>query len=317
MVKNNFETICLLLGLASLWTSAFCALCDQFFQGAIKFPEVKGQSTAGVVKLCQNHYTNGVDGPELYATLFDTVAKIPIYSANAITIDPYAQTYPRPGTQEWKRVSRALCAAALPGGGAPFLSRITAQGTLPNCDLHQALDSDYRGNTQDLTRGHLCPNSIMKRERERQLGTFTLTNAAPQYTLSNNLDWSRIECVAEQAIIKLSPNEKVYVITGVNGTSSVKLNNRVEVPETYWKLVCYPGYNGNEAWAFGIVRDNAQAMNVPTRRDYQELHKVVDEYFTYPDIPFAASCYTASKRRFDSFINSHWNPAYGTINQCK
>ena len=317
MVKNNFETICLLLGLASLWTSAFSAICDQFFQGANKFPKVKGQSTTGVVKLCQNHYTNGVDGPELYATLFDTNARIPIYSANAITIDPYAQTYPRPGNQEWKRVSRALCVATLPGGSAPFLSRITAKGTLPNCDQYQALDSDYNGNTQDLTRGHLCPNSIMKRDKERQLGTFTLTNAAPQYTLSNNLDWSRIECVAEQAIINLAPNEKVYVITGVDGTSSVTLNGRVETPKKYWKVVCYPGYNGIAPWAFGIVRDNAQAMGVPTKASYQTLQTVVDKYFTYPDIPFAASCYSATLGRFSTFLNANWNAAYGTINQCK
>ena len=50
------------------------------------------------------------------------------------------------------------------------------------------MDSDYYENTNNLTGGHLCPNSKMKRDAKRQLGTFTLTNAAPQFTKSNNID---------------------------------------------------------------------------------------------------------------------------------
>ena len=321
MVQNSFKTSCLLFVLASLWTVAFSAICDKFFEGANKFPPVKNQPANGVVKLCQNHLKGSTDGKALYATLFDTTSKIPIYSANAISINPSAATEKRPNNTEWERVSSALCVATLPTASL-FYSRISAKGTLTHCDKFQALDSDYYKNTKDLTRGHLCPNSMMKRDKEKQLGTFTLTNAAPQFKKSNQGDWRRIECVAEKAIETLVPNEVVYVITGVSGTymtgsDALTLKNRVITPAKFWKLVCYPGTATKAAWAFGIVADNKPASSVTPKSDYKTLKSVATQYFDATKMPFTTKCLNAPLGAFGTHLNRNWNTKYGTTNACK
>ena len=322
MVQNSFKTTCLLFGLVSLWTVALSAICDKFFQSANKFPPVKNQSADGVVKLCQNHLKgrNG-NGKALYATLFDTNRKIPIYSANAIKINPSVVPSDRPKNKEWKRVSSALCVTALPT--APlFYSRIAKEDYFTNCDKFQALDLDYNGNTKDLTRGHLCPSSIMKRDKERQLGTFTLTNAAPQFKNSNEGDWKRIECVAEEAIEILVPNEVVYVITGVSGTykpgtSLATLGKGVATPAKFWKLVCYPGTATKAAWAFGIVADNKPALSFTPKSHYKTLKSVATQYFDATKMPFTSKCLNAPLGAFGTHLNRNWNTKYGTTNACK
>ena len=323
MVQNSFKTSCLLFVLASFWTQGFSAICDDFFQGANKFPPVKNQPANGVVKLCQNDLviTGDGNGKALYATLFDTTSKIPIYSANAISINPSAATQTRPSNTEWERVSSALCVATLPNASL-FYSRISAKGTLTNCDKFQALDSDYKGNTKDLTRGHLCPNSIMKRDKDKQLGTFTLTNAAPQFAKSNQGDWRRIECVTEKAIETLVPNEKVYVITGVSGTymagsAALTLNNRVATPAKYWKLVCYPGTATKAAWAFGIVADNKPASSVTPKSNYKTLKSVATQYFDATKMPFTDKCLNAPLGAFKDHLDANWDATYGTTKACK
>ena len=61
----------------------------------------------------------------------------------------------------------------------PIDSNIGSAFGFQNCEQFQALDCDYYQSGFDP--GHLAPNAINSRDEEKQTGTFTLTNAAPQY----------------------------------------------------------------------------------------------------------------------------------------
>ena len=279
--------------------------CKKFFH-ANPWPMPKEVSQKNVVKLCQTQIQDNIMGKAVFATLFNPFWRIPVYSANMVRLNKTQTVNERPDSKAWLRVAKGLCNInAIPS--MPIYSKV---GVVPSdefseCRKNQAVSEDYLYNNLHLDRGHLSPNHINSRDHEKQLGTFTLTNAAPQFADFNRQMWQKFECITEYAIINLVPNENVYIITGIYGTAmdenheDLWLNrndsekNPVKVPGYYWKAVCYPGNpeKEKEPWGYAIVKPN---INVEASADYKDLitlKKFSEKYFD--DAPFGPVCINA------------------------
>ena len=248
-----------------------------------------------MVRLCQND--DGNPNAIYYATLFSTTDKIPIYSANVVNINDCQSKDKRPSNSKWKRVATSLCNQN-PLPSYSFLSNIGSKRG-KNCGDRQALNNDYK-NDQRLERGHLTPNSINARNPAKQLATYTLTNAAPQYAAFNKRWYRRVENITEEIILRLSPRKNVYIMTGTYGTGTPSTMNGVRVPAYFWKAVCYPG---NPAWGFAIVRQNINYEPNNQLSGFMTLANFAERYFSYNSSPFGKICINADLPRAVPGIN--------------
>lgn len=288
----------------------FSASCDEFFHGPA-WPMTKGYANKGVVKLCQNqkHSKQTI----VFATLFSTKDRYPIYTANKVVLVPKGHEYPRPEPYLWTRVSLTLCnIQELPT--QPVLSMIghVAKHLRDQCGKYQALNEDYVDNTLDLNRGHLSPNAINNEDLTKQSGTFTLTNAAPQFALFNQFSWREYECVAQYTILELVPKEEVFIMTGTYGTAydsyhnplfiDGKETNPVKVPGYYWKIVCYAGNatENKDPWAYAIIQKNINVKSRATYASYMLLKDFASKYFVDP--PFGEDCMNAPFGAFEKYL---------------
>ena len=265
--------------------------CDYFFHGDA-WPMLNTTNSSEVVKLCQSV---NVQNEIFYASLYNVKTRIPVYSANVVSLNT-SSNLPRPGDKYWHRVSLSLCnlkQTKLPSH--PILSNVGHTKVLDVCGHFQAEARDYL-NVYDeyhLERGHLSPNSINAYDEDKQISTFTLTNAAPQYKLFNEESWRVYECAVKQMIIDLVPNELVYIITGTysyaldkNGEpfwineNHTDHTNPVLVPGFYWKAVCYPGSKQKKPWAFGIIEENINVKKHTSSSSFQNIQEFSDNYFT-------------------------------------
>ena len=280
------------------------ANCNQFFQGN-PWPVPTHAHQQKLVGLCQ---TDAGSSTQYYATLFSTTDKIPVYCANVVNINRNQKKYQRPGDYLWRRVARVLCNHhSLPW--AVYDSEIGSQRTM-NCGKLQAVDSDYKYNNMKLDRGHLSPNSINSRDKNKQKATFTLTNAAPQYAKFNRNWWRIIECMTEQVILDWVPNEDVYIMTGTFGIGSPSHMRSVLVPGYYWKAVCYPGnaHTGASPWGYAIIRPNVNAVQTVSFEDYMTLQAFANAYFPANNPPFGINCINAPFGKFKALGNPiAWN----------
>lgn len=294
-------------------TSFVKGSCNEYFHG-LPWPMLKDvgdDSTRSLVKLCQK-FENGT-GVTLYATLYNTFTRIPIYSANKVVLYPNQKINPRPDEDAWKKVATGLCnIGVLPK--TPIYSNLghVKSEMYKKCRKFQAVTSDYTNNHMGFDRGHLSPNHINSRNCEKQLGTFTLTNAAPQYADFNEQSWRIFECVTEFTIIDFVPGEPVYIITGTYGSALDKhgkpiwLNknnstkfykNPVKAPGFYWKAVCYPGNNnGKDPWAYAVIEKNVNKVTTANYSDYITLKEFSQKYFVDP--PFGDVCMNAGFGQF-------------------
>jgi len=264
------------------------ASCDYYFHGEA-WPMLKTTVSSEVLKLCQSENKKK---RIFYASLFNVKTRIPVYSANIVSLNTSSEL-PRPDPKYWKRVSLSLCSLKyhkLPSG--PIFSNIGKSNDLDMCGHYQAEARDYYRNKFHLDRGHLSPNSINAYDQEKQISTFTLTNAAPQFALFNEHSWRIYECVVQHMIIDLVPNEQVYIITGTYGyaldkngdpfwinENHVDHKNPVQVPGFYWKAVCYPGSKHKRPWAFGIMQENVNIKKQTSSRSFLNIQKFSDKYF--------------------------------------
>lgn len=281
-------------------------LCNEFFFGQ-PFPMPK-EDRKGLVKLCQTQAHEGYSGPSVYATLYSTEDRIPVYSANVIALYPNSSDYTRPDSSFWKRLSLSLCGLKeLPSHAIESVLGTANESIYVTCGQLQATDNDYKGSSQalHLDRGHLNPNSINSQDLEKQIATFTLTNAAPQVSSFNEITWRAYECMTKHVIMQHVPMERVYIMTGTMGVAKDENNNpfwmndngeehknRVKVPGYYWKAVCYPGnpWTGMEAWSYAILHENA-ANTVSTPAHFMTVKKFSSAYFK--DDLFGTVCLNA------------------------
>lgn len=275
--------------------------CDLLFHGE-SFPMPRETEGRGLVKLCQNQVEDkvGYEGPVVLATLYSTVEKIPVYTSNVVMIYPNSSKLSRPEGKYWHRVSQTLCDldpdSPLPT--TPILSNLKSvvDEDHKGCKRYQATAADYLNNNQKIgiDRGHLSPNSINSQDMEKQIATFTLTNAAPQFSEFNRHAWFVYECMVQYVIRKFAPMERIYITTGTLGAAKDESGNdwwmneddesksSVLIPGFYWKVVCYPGnpWTNKPAWSFAILQQNAQNQSLSHSDNFMTVKKFSDKFFT-------------------------------------
>ncbi|CAB1345635.1 unnamed protein product [Coregonus sp. 'balchen'] len=171
-----------------------------------------------------------------FATLYDTINKIPVFSAYTFTGPP---TGKRPDHQPWM-IEPQLNNIK----NSPKMSE--DKGQSPD---HQAGNNDYKNSidSNGVNRGHLFPCSHAH-DLETQESTFTLTNIVPQVVSFNGGSWNKMEDYVRTTLQKdcLDNNGKIkaYVVTGAVPSESNTLKNRVNIPDLLWTAYCC--YNSNQ-----------------------------------------------------------------------
>ncbi|XP_050959644.1 endonuclease domain-containing 1 protein-like [Labeo rohita] len=193
----------------------FKSECDDFFANK-KSPT--GFSGKQYEKICQN-----LNNVVYYATLYDTVSKIPVYSA-----------YKFEGLKNCTRLNKWYIEPQLDdinqSPNMKFEKHVKIQG-LGN---RQALNRDYMKSDHD--KGHLEP-VFQANSQGCANATFTLTNAAPQNPSFNRGQWRELEEKMAKNLSDMCKKYSVYIVTGVvPGTKNIK--NRVIVPSHFWTAYC-------------------------------------------------------------------------------
>ncbi|KAL1270480.1 hypothetical protein QQF64_029496 [Cirrhinus molitorella] len=173
-----------------------------------------------VKPICQCLWDDNDQQHYLYATLYSTTWKIPVYSA-------YIFASPNIG-----RCDAWYIEPQLDGEDEPCMR---PKGRNKKIGTNQALSNDYKDSNK-YDKGHLYP-VLHTNNHLSMLATSTLTNAAPQNSDFNRNKWLRHE---EAVITDLKSCEDVaYVVTGVvPDTDAPKLKNRVTVSKYYWRATC-------------------------------------------------------------------------------
>uniref|UniRef100_A0A8C5F573 Endonuclease domain-containing 1 protein-like n=1 Tax=Gadus morhua TaxID=8049 RepID=A0A8C5F573_GADMO len=211
--------------------------CAQFFLGGTP-PEIPGVLKGGDIviearykPICQTYRDC-----RRFMTLYDTVNKIPVFSAYRYK----GQT-----------------------GGT--LTRTPTWMGEP-----QASNEDYKIEKKNgkYDRGHLFPNAHASDEIH-QVSTYTLTNVVPQEKTFNSQSWGKMEEQVKALMDELCCNEKneleAFVVTGaITSQSSAKtLNNRVDIPQTLWTAFCCFNRFKKIWFAYAHFGDNAGNNNNP------------------------------------------------------
>ncbi|XP_048053020.1 endonuclease domain-containing 1 protein-like [Megalobrama amblycephala] len=191
--------------------------CRRFFLNNV--PPRFIPSLSSTAHICQCVWNESKQKMYVYATLYSTAWRIPIYSAYVF--------------------------------GSPNIGRCDAWYIEPQLDLgttaepcmspkgrksinNQAVNSDYDGSGYD--KGHLYPVQHTNNHLS-MLATSTLTNAAPQNSTFNQGAWKTHEGAVIKDLEGCDKAYLAYVVTGVV-PDNIKINNRVTVSKYYWRATC-------------------------------------------------------------------------------
>ena len=186
-------------------------------------------------KICQLGTQRRGGNRAYYATFFDKVNRIPIFSMFQVEHDEGAARRP----DIWRNEGDLVNFPNVHTGhiyNAKEINQITKEryGTIKdNIRVYQAYDSDYAGNPV-YNRGHLNPAATYTTFQGKE-STFTYTNAAPQYIGFNAGTWNNIEQALRTYTEELCPRAS-HVVVGVIPSSNPAnlLNNRVNIPSHFW-----------------------------------------------------------------------------------
>ncbi|XP_059375186.1 endonuclease domain-containing 1 protein-like [Carassius carassius] len=192
--------------------------CKEFFLN--NAPPVFTPPVGGSVKsICQCLWDDNDEQIYLYATLYSTTWKIPVYSAYVF--------------RESKNIGRCdpwYTEPQLDGDSEPCMR---PEGYSKNIGINQAVKSDYK-KSKVYDRGHLYP--VLHTDNHlSMLATSTLTNVAPQDSDFNKNAWLGHERSVPE---DLKSCVKAYVVTGVVPNTQTTMNNRVYVSQYYWRATC-------------------------------------------------------------------------------
>ncbi|XP_067219503.1 endonuclease domain-containing 1 protein-like [Chanodichthys erythropterus] len=197
-------------------------------------PEIEGvlkdsasQDDTRYKLICQKY-----DNKYRFATLYDTMKRIPIFSAYKYT-----------GHYDEK--------PHIPWMVEPQLEPL--DGTMSEPGTNQAIDGDYWDQEipDELERGHLFPNGHAADEINAE-STYTLTNTVPQKKSFNGGSWRVMEQNVRKSMDsncrdKNNPNNILaYVLTGAVPGNRL-LNDRVNIPSHMWTVFCCFNIN-TKAW---------------------------------------------------------------------
>ncbi|XP_071403244.1 endonuclease domain-containing 1 protein-like [Centroberyx affinis] len=197
-------------------------------------------------QICQCLLDQNLRPQYFYATLYDTVNRIPVYSA-------YVFQHPCV-----VRRDRWYIEPQLDGGTIPCINQSTSV-PLGQRGQHQALNRDYDGSGYD--KGHLYPVSHTNSQLA-MFATSTLTNAAPQDSSFNRNKWMR----HEGNLTRILQNcNRAYVVTGVI-PGNQQIGGRVRVAQFYWNAYCCLNPNGNRSNGFIGPDQNGRVENLQSVR---------------------------------------------------
>ncbi|XP_051759373.1 endonuclease domain-containing 1 protein-like [Ctenopharyngodon idella] len=241
--------------------------CKQFFLNNAP-PDFTPANGVSVKPICQCLWNDKDEQVYLYATLYSTTWKIPVYSAY------------RFGSPNIGRCDAWYIEPQLDGDDEPCMQP-TGYGT--NIGNNQALYKDYYKSGYD--KGHLYP-VLHTNNHLSMLATSTMTNAAPQDRAFNQKQWLEHEKTVIKDLESCDDPLKAYVVTGVvpNLNKNVpKLKGRVTVSLYYWRATCClkgglytgKGYYGPDN---GIVKE------LPIT-ELQDMLKAFYNIQIFPSIP--------------------------------
>ncbi|XP_055062641.2 endonuclease domain-containing 1 protein-like [Misgurnus anguillicaudatus] len=190
-----------------------------------------------------------------YATLYDTNNKIPVYSAynytGKVMCDRQSNWYIEPQLEDIKEKIN-----------------MGPKGKLAL--NNQASNEDYKTESNILHRGHLAPvyHAASKKCSD---ATFTLTNAAPQYSSFNQGQWKKVE--QDMASIAKERCSTANIVTGVvagNFINTPLINNRVRVPSHFWTAYCCKNKT-NILISGGVIGINSNDNLTPCQKPVKDL----------------------------------------------
>jgi DNA/RNA endonuclease G (NUC1) len=134
---------------------------------------------------------------------------------------------------------------------------------------NRAQDNDFTSN--DYIRGHMARAADRSRNRQDYVATFLTSNVIPQRK-NTNIRWGGLEGYLTN--LTNNQNKEIYIVDGRNGQAvdnnnvPLRLNNKVSVPESIWKvaLILEPGQGIAD-----VTKDTlAFALYLPNTISYSE-----------------------------------------------
>ncbi|XP_042617168.1 endonuclease domain-containing 1 protein-like [Cyprinus carpio] len=260
--------------------------CEEFFLDD-KPPVFTPPAGVSVKPICQCLQDNNDKQIYLYATLYSTTWKIPVYSAYVFrkskSIGRCDTWYIEPQLEDSR-------------DSGDSEQCMGPQGSAVKTSSNQALNSDYK-DSNNYHKGHLYP--VLHTDNHlSMLATSTLTNAAPQDSDFNTNEWLEHERVV---INNLQSCDKAYVVTGVvPDMQAPKLNNRVYVSKYYWRATCCLKNNQYTGQGYYGLDNNNQVKKL-TIKDLQDFLKNVYQITFFPSVPTSNT--EAKKPRIDKACN--------------
>ncbi|KAK7122148.1 hypothetical protein R3I93_023080 [Phoxinus phoxinus] len=194
--------------------------CRKFF--VYKVPPKFTPELSNTQKICQCVWDEYDEQKYLYATLYNTDWRIPVYSAYVF----------------YRSESVGRCD---PWYIEPQLDEDAEPCMAPKgCTIcnNQAVNSDYEKQDPNnpYDKGHLYPVQHTY-NHVSMLATSTLTNAAPQDSTFNRGQWKKHE--KDVATDLTACESEAYVVTGVVPNTNIPtLKDRVTVSKYYWRATC-------------------------------------------------------------------------------
>ena len=146
-----------------------------------------------------------------------------------------------------------------------------------------ATNEDYSRTGYD--RGHLAPAGDMKWSEKAMRESFYLSNICPQIPKLNRGIWKDLE---EQCRLWAMDNGSLLIVTGPVITDDMKRlgKNRVAIPESFYKVLCYHTGSGYKGIAFlfenrDYKENSLKSMAIPI--DSVERVTGIDFFPSIPD----------------------------------
>ncbi|XP_060723206.1 endonuclease domain-containing 1 protein-like [Tachysurus vachellii] len=208
-----------------------------------------------------------------FATVYDTMRRIPVYSAYTFSDLKVKTTH----TKQWKFEPQLDDTE----GSEEMIDSPREAGTIFN----QAVYSDYIGT--GYTRGHVFPCQFAA-DQDQTDSTFTLTNAAPQTSGSNQKWAAEVEKSMITEIYQMCKLDKVHIVTGVvpgEDWIPIKRDGKeyqegINIPSHFWSAYYCRSKTGNDKFivrayitkqeSFNLRRPNIHHLNIELTKLYNK-----------------------------------------------
>lgn len=152
------------------------------------------------------------------------------------------------------------------------------------CGVRQKLE-DWKGRTEGLDHGHMCPAADNKWSEEAMKQTFLLTNMCPQNHDLNGGDWEYLESRCRGWARHYGD---VYIVAGpifYNSSYQTMGANKVGIPDAFFKVILC--MKGKSPKALGFIYPN-EGTHHPLDYylltvDEVEQQTGIDFFFNLPD----------------------------------